>query len=738
MKFFPKFFAKKEEEKPKHVEYEEIAYSDASEALFGSTEKAIQRYNPSILLSNKGFSVLDKMRRDDQIKAAMTFKKNAVVANGWEVVSPKDKPADWEVTEFVINNLKNMDGTFERRLINILTAMDYGFSVTEKVWEQKDNKINLKAIKTKKPHDITFSADNFGNLTAIEQYSRQLPIDKFIVYSYEMEFDNHYGTPDLESSYRAWWTKDNTYKWMAMLLERMGIPPIFAMYDPTRYEGNKLSQLRDVLSNLQAATTASIPTWNDKETGKSIEFWTPELAKNIGDVFIPSLDMLNRDIARSILMPGLLGVTPDDAVGSQARSTVHFDVFMLVIERIRAEIEEYIMQEQIIKPLVDLNFNVDDYPQFKFMPLTDDLRADLIDKWVNLINANIVKPQSNDEEHIRKLFDFPDRDEKETNDADNEDDDSNNSDNVDNNADDLFSVTCCNNHIDDSDRRKNYEAEFSREKNDYEKKVDFAAISKTINKSEDKLTLELKLILKDEQDYLIKLLRKPKYDIAELSIRTSLTNKLNKKMKDSMLEIAKEGKDNILSIRKFESDVGIIASAAERWIKSRATAVSGVLSNRLQDQVRIIISNAIRSGIPSGEVIAQIQDLFIPYIDTNIVTDTAVITPHRVETIVRTNMTTAYNQGRIVAMRDPEVQEFVHGVEYSAILDDRTTDICEYLDGRVFRVDDPELDRMTPPNHFNCRSLLVPIMIDQPIKKEDFLSPKDIGKARDLAGKGFA
>lgn len=55
-----------------------------------------------------------------------------------------------------------------------------------------------------------------------------------------------------------------------------------------------------------------------------------------------------------------------------------------------------------------------------------------------------------------------------------------------------------------------------------------------------------------------------------------------------------------------------------------------------------------------------------------------------------------------------EVAPLMAGVQYSAIIDTRTTPVYTYLDGRIFRANDPELDRLTPPNHFNCRSVLCP------------------------------
>src|SRR3972149_9633326 len=66
------------------------------------------RYNPSILVTKHSMRIFDKMRRDDQIKAALTFKKNSVLSSGWEVVSPKDMPEDWEPSELVRENLREL------------------------------------------------------------------------------------------------------------------------------------------------------------------------------------------------------------------------------------------------------------------------------------------------------------------------------------------------------------------------------------------------------------------------------------------------------------------------------------------------------------------------------------------------------------------------------------------------------------------------------------------------------
>jgi uncharacterized protein with gpF-like domain len=77
---------------------------------------------------------------------------------------------------------------------------------------------------------------------------------------------------------------------------------------------------------------------------------------------------------------------------------------------------------------------------------------------------------------------------------------------------------------------------------------------------------------------------------------------------------------------------------------------------------------------------------------------------------------------------DPELGDFVEGLEYSAILDSRTTEVCKSLNGRQYKKDDSVWNSITPPNHFNCRSVLIPITILdvwKPSKKKGIVYPSD-------------
>jgi hypothetical protein len=63
----------------------------------------------------------------------------------------------------------------------------------------------------------------------------------------------------------------------------------------------------------------------------------------------------------------------------------------------------------------------------------------------------------------------------------------------------------------------------------------------------------------------------------------------------------------------------------------------------------------------------------------------------------------AFNSARSLVGRS---SDNIVGYRYTAVLDNRTTDYCRSLDGKVFRKDDPSVYSVWPPNHYRCRSTM--------------------------------
>jgi SPP1 gp7 family putative phage head morphogenesis protein len=163
--------------------------------------------------------------------------------------------------------------------------------------------------------------------------------------------------------------------------------------------------------------------------------------------------------------------------------------------------------------------------------------------------------------------------------------------------------------------------------------------------------------------------------------------------------------------------------------------ITGVLSDKLLGQSRQILLRAIETGELQGETSTKLLALFEPYVGDGKAVLPVVTEATRLETIIRTNATDAYNAGRLVQAR--RAGDLVNGYVYSAILDSRTTQVCSFLDGKIFRADDPAVDRLKPPRHFNCRSLLVARISTEPIQPGELMTESRIGRAIELSGNGF-
>jgi len=105
-----------------------------------------------------------------------------------------------------------------------------------------------------------------------------------------------------------------------------------------------------------------------------------------------------------------------------------------------------------------------------------------------------------------------------------------------------------------------------------------------------------------------------------------------------------------------------------------------------------------------------------------------------IQIVARMESVTAVNTERIEAMNKSKI---VKGVQFLAVLDKRTTQICRARHNKVFKLDDTKtLANYRPPCHWGCRSLLSPVTIFEtipftPEKELSSVPPRDFGKLKD-------
>lgn len=686
----------------------EVAWADPTR-MWRTSQNFIS-YNPSLLVTKKGLSIFDKMRQDDQVKAALSFKKHAILSTGWEVISPEGKDRNWEVTEFVYWVLSHLEETLDDALLELLSAIEYGFAISEKVWGMEKvpilktdrDFVTLKTLKGRKPHSFEFEMDDYGNLKRLLQQQSQkavsLPIEKFVIFTYEKEFGNWYGKSDLEAAYRPWWAKHNAYQWLVMYLERLGIPPVFALYDPNSYSPNQKNDLKDIMVNMQAATFGILPRPNKPDTdGKNIlDFWTPELASQAKDVFMPALDMFNSDIARAVLMPGLIGFTPDGREGSYARSKKHFDVFMMVVEYIRRKLERRVVYEQLIKEIVDMNFTVDDYPIFKFLPMTDEVRADLLDRWIQAVEKGIVIPQFEDETHIRTLLRFPEKDNMivppgptppktaETPVKTDSNKDSTIPNKESNNKDPVKMSFSDENALGMLDR---IEVLFTQNLQTVFNKMMTSSVSFIDNNWDDR------------QKWVDDLKLKYLNDLQEVS-REYVRLAYNK------------GEESVEAVNVFSID-------SLKLVTKKASLFSTALKDSIIKECKVFILNSLSTNESKEEVLNKIKYVFSSMNDV------------KLSLYVRSLIFESYNCG-VVSKCNELGSLKIKGLRYKSKHQILDGSVCGSLKDKVFELQDSDIMRFTPPNHFGCQSRWSPVFVNETINPDEYITEETKGYAKDL------
>ena len=141
----------------------------------------------------------------------------------------------------------------------------------------------------------------------------------------------------------------------------------------------------------------------------------------------------------------------------------------------------------------------------------------------------------------------------------------------------------------------------------------------------------------------------------------------------------------------------VIPKDAIDWIEGYTPKLAGTLEKDVLDRVKREVQGSLAKGTSVRERVKALREAS-PKV--------AAMSKARVEAIARTEVTRADTMGRLLSMKR---DEDVIGVEFSAVLDSRTTPGCERRHGLVMRLDDPRLPENAPPRHVNCRSMLLPV-----------------------------
>jgi SPP1 gp7 family putative phage head morphogenesis protein len=691
-------------------------------------------FNPDDLIGNKGSKIYQKMMRDDQVKAVVNFKRGFAISRKWFFDVQEDNAKHEEQAEFFTFTLNNINGNFSDVLWGISSALPNGFSASEIIWggiEFKDKAMwGIDAIKLRPFDTVEFNIDKHGNILKVEQRIGgdliEIPMDKVVHFVHQPDIDEIWGESDLRACYRNWWSKDILIKFWNIFIERHSTGFLKATVDRT-LTADENASLKNLMNNVSARMSAILPM------GVTLESMSPEDT----DAFEKALIFHDKSIAKAVLVPNLLGISEQGDTGSFAQSKVQFDAFMMTINAQILRRLEDVINERIIRPLAWWNFATDDFPRFKFADLSDAQLNELMTTWGELIRNGAVKHSETDEEHIRKIMGFPEKAEIEEPEPGQIPPPPPNGPEGEDVPDD----------IPPADENMPTEQEMAELKKDnsfflegksdevkqlfqdkpWLERVDFQQIEDGFDDSGEEFEDDINDTLGRVHLSFEKQIKKitggessfanvdPKL-VSTVRVQKSHKSELNRKAKKSLGVVfdagTKSAEEELPS--KFQSDdrQGLQKTQAEKYLSNRSFQFAGNYSADLDKAVQNVLSNAIKENATLEQTIDALNTnatvtKLLPRVDQN---GKPINKPTQLEMIARTSITDAFNQSRQSFFGDPDLKGFIQAFEFSAILDNRTSDICNSNHTKI-RVNWG--DRV-PPLHPNCRSILVPITAVDP------------------------
>lgn len=682
--------------------YNDVSFVEATlRDSYNYPDSMISPWNPDDLVQKQqDYSLYEDMLKDDQVSVCLQIKKDLVLSSGFDFIAREDDQEDI-VEDLKIALCEDPEWSFEEMIEEIISAYEFGFSVSEKTFMVRDDgKLSLRFIKTRYPGTWMLHTDAFGNVSKYEQRGVNAAIDVpkecLIHYVNKRKFQNPYGTSDLRPAYQAWFTKKHITRWYAIFIEKAASPIPIARYDKQATPDER-EKIYNAIKKFQTKAAMAIP--------KHIEVEFLE-AKSNGEAFTKGIDIFNMFIGRSLLIPDLLGFQGGEtAGGSYALGKTQMEIFFKHIRR-RREVLEKVINNEIVWPIVLYNFGyVDNYPKFKFRDISRDETLEAVKLWLDAAKSQFYKPSDEEIDHFRNIINFPIAD-REVEKAPLEDPAAVQDPTLATDEETEVEVYPTKDGGNSFARARKYPPASGA----FGNKTNFDLIEKQLDTALDSfLAVGKGTVEKIFTDFLDDIDRKKIVQRQKIDKLDALALKnvagLRQKLYKALTDLYKKSKE-VAASELFKSNFAkpIVAEEFLKILDNETFQFIGDWEYNVTKNARLAIIQAIKDG----KSIAQVVDLVDSETKAKSITS--------LETYARTKFTEVMNKGRIEFFESSKV---ISGYQYSAVLDDRTTEICRGLHGKKFKMGDQPI----PPMHFNCRSILVPITI-----YEEFEPDETVGK----------
>jgi len=337
-----------------------------SEYAILSTERAGGRFQQNL------FELFSEMEeKDGHLYSLIQTRINTIVGLNFTINDSGSE--DETITQFVRQAISKFP-RFREFLKSLLDSISKGYSVIELVWEYDsdgrlyvsdwrpypqeyfvfDQNYKLRLIESFFKSDTTTLYHTSAHLNSAKSFPA--PDHKFVTHFFGRDARNPYGRGLCQRAYWYYWFKKNTLRSWSLFNEKYGAPLAVAKVDSSVSDQDKQAIL-DVLESIQTDAGIVLP--------ESIQLDYLEANRSgDGETFQRLADWCNDEMAR-IILGGTLTSGEGRRSGSLALGEVHESVRQDYLESDAVQLEA-VLNETLLKWIVELNFPIISAPKIKF------------------------------------------------------------------------------------------------------------------------------------------------------------------------------------------------------------------------------------------------------------------------------------------------------------------------------------------------------------------------------------
>ncbi len=660
------------------------------------------------LRGRKGAKIWDEIRRSEsQVSMLMNAVMNPIKAATWEFEAAEVDGGDdhKELIEYCAKDMID----WETHIHEALTFLIFGFSLFEIVnnviFDHPKfgtfNGLKGLAFRNQKTIERWIVDRTTGDLQSVNQWVQgDLALDRsnsidmdaafLLCFSLNKEGDNYEGISALRPMYGAWFRKNLYLKIAAIGVEKNAIGTPLGTVPAGKIDNAQMEKFKEVLSNFTAHESAYLI----KPQG-----WEIEILQNNFDasklkelILLENTEMINSMVANFLAL-GMNGGGGAFALGSDLS-----DFFLAGIQTY-ANIIAGVWNRKLIPNLVKLNFGEQQaYPKLKATGINDKAGKELAEILRTLSDSQAIKPDMKLEEFLRKQYKLPKADPETAREVKAVGAQAGGP------APAALPAPSLNPQL--SEKRiqlaESWKVQWKNDKADV-KEVMQAGLKGVLENYKKQVTRLYKQATPAGRGA-IALKLQPQTTDYQKALRESLAEIANTALLGARKETPKAKTVKLSERIQLAAPRGgffdALPPAIKRLVKTQADLIALTQAADLEKIVAFQFTTSQLSTEDIDQIVLDIEAAAESMIEGSTASGASI------DAAAGTAVSSISSQARLEWFFEPEVLDTIESFTFTN--EDPVSEICQELDGTTWAVNDPDLDRYSPPMHHNCKSRLVP------------------------------